>query len=418
LGQERSGGLAYSKNKVEEKKEIFMNLRNYRMTTRIAVGFYLMAGLIAAIGLLSLWLLNGAMAEARAVADSATAGGAALADHQAALARIGGGARTWLIGATVLFASVGAFLGLTVFSAINHPVEEVVAVVTKIASGDLVSKIPSNGKDEFAWLNHELNQMRKHLQKIITEVRLSAEQVSTASGEIAAGNSDLSQRTESQAGSLQETASSMEELTSTVKQNAMHASHANELVAGASTVASRGGQVMTEVVATMDAINTSSRKISDIIGVIDGIAFQTNILALNAAVEAARAGEQGRGFAVVASEVRSLAQRSAEAAKEIKTLIADSVGKVDTGARLVNQAGATMEEILQSVNQVTSIMSEITAASQEQSAGIEQVNRAIEQMDGVTQQNAALVEQSAAAAQSLKDQSDRLSEAVKVFKLA
>jgi methyl-accepting chemotaxis protein len=395
-----------------------MNLRNYRMTTRIATGFYTLAALFAVLGGMSVWLLNGTLAEARAFAEAATAGGAALAEHQALLAKLADRALTWVVGATVLFGCYAGFLGMTVFSAINRPVEQTVAVVSKIASGDLMSKIPSDGKDEFAWLNHELNQMRKHLQKIITEVRLSAEQVSTASGEIAAGNSDLSQRTESQAGSLQETASSMEELTSTVKQNAIHASHANDLVAGASTVASRGGQVMTEVVATMDAINTSSRKISDIIGVIDGIAFQTNILALNAAVEAARAGEQGRGFAVVASEVRSLAQRSAAAAKEIKTLIADSVGKVDTGAKLVNQAGATMDEILQSVNQVTSIMSEITAASQEQSAGIEQVNRAIEQMDGVTQQNAALVEESAAAAQSLKDQSDRLSEAVKVFKLA
>ena len=279
-------------------------------------------------------------------------------------------------------------------------------------------RISATGRDEIAWLNHELNQMRKNLQSTIAEVRQSAEQVALASSEIASGNADLSVRTENQASGLQQTASSMEQLTSTVRQNADNAHQANELVVSASGVAGRGGEVMNQVVSTMTDINSSARKIADIIGVIDGIAFQTNILALNAAVEAARAGEQGRGFAVVAGEVRSLAQRSAAAAKEIKSLISDSVDKVDTGAKLVDQAGSTMSEILTSVKQVTHIMGEISVASREQSAGIEQVNRSIEQMDGMTQQNAALVEQAAAAATSLREQSQKLTEAVAVFKLA
>jgi methyl-accepting chemotaxis protein len=238
-----------------------------------------------------------------------------------------------------------------------------------------------------------------------------------APSEIASGNADLSSRTESQASALEETASSMEELTSTVKQNAENAQQANQLVVSASDVALRGGEVVGQVVNTMSSIKESSRKIVDIIGVIDGIAFQTNILALNAAVEAARAGEQGRGFAVVASEVRNLAQRSAGAAKEIKALISDSVEKVDAGSQLVDQAGKTMNEIVTSVQHVADIMSEVTAASQEQSAGIEQVNRAIAQMDEITQQNAALVEQASAAAQSMQDQAGGLSQAVSVFKL-
>jgi len=248
-------------------------------------------------------------------------------------------------------------------------------------------------------------------------VRRSTTTIASASGEIASGNADLSQRTESQASSLEETASSIEELTSTVKQNADNARQANQLVISASSVAQRGGVVVSQVVDTMEAIKESSRKIVDIIGVIDGIAFQTNILALNAAVEAARAGEQGRGFAVVASEVRNLAQRSAAAAKEIKALIGDSVEKVDGGATLVNEAGQTMELIVTSVKQVADIMSEITAASEEQSLGIEQVNEAINQMDEMTVQNAALVEQSAAAAQSMNDEAVVLSKAVAVFKL-
>jgi methyl-accepting chemotaxis protein len=297
-------------------------------------------------------------------------------------------------------------------------VETLVDCVTRIAGGDLTTKIASKGKDEFAWLNHELNVMRKKLLATITEVRSSAEQVALASSEIASGNADLSTRTESQASGLQQTASSMEQLTATVRQNADNAQQANDLVVGASGIAARGGEVMNQVVATMTDIDTSARKIADIIGVIDGIAFQTNILALNAAVEAARAGEQGRGFAVVASEVRNLAQRSAAAAKEIKALIGNSVDKVDAGSKLVDQAGTTMTELLQSVRQVTHIMSEISVASREQSAGIEQVNRQVEQMDGMTQQNAALVEQASAAASSLRDQSKKLSEAVAVFKLA
>ena len=262
-----------------------------------------------------------------------------------------------------------------------------------------------------------LKDMNASLAGIVTDVRENTDSITTASHEIAAGNADLSQRTEEQASSLEETASSMEELNSTVRQNAENAKQANQLAANASDIAVKGGLAVNEVVHTMASISASSRKIVDIIGVIEGIAFQTNILALNAAVEAARAGEQGRGFAVVAAEVRNLAQRSAGAAKEIKTLIDNSVEKVDIGAKQVNQAGATMNEIVQAVKRVTDIMAEISTASHEQSSGIEQVNQAIIQMDQVTQQNAALVEQAAAAAESMQEQANSLMEAVSVFKL-
>jgi methyl-accepting chemotaxis protein len=262
-----------------------------------------------------------------------------------------------------------------------------------------------------------LKDMNGSLQKIVGEVRMGTDTIATASSQIAAGNLDLSSRTEQQASSLEETASSMEELTSTVKQNGDNARQANQLAVSASDVAIKGGAVVAQVVDTMGSINESARKIVDIIGVIDGIAFQTNILALNAAVEAARAGEQGRGFAVVASEVRNLAQRSAAAAKDIKTLIGDSVEKVDAGSKLVNQAGATMSEIVASVKRVTDIMGEITAAGREQEAGISQINQAITEMDTVTQQNAALVEEAAAAAESLREQAGNLAEVASVFKL-
>jgi methyl-accepting chemotaxis protein len=262
-----------------------------------------------------------------------------------------------------------------------------------------------------------MRAMRDSLVKIVSQVRMGTDTIATASSQIAAGNLDLSSRTEEQASALEETASSMEEITSTVKQNADNSRQANQLAATASDIAVKGGVVVAQVVDTMHSITESSRKIVDIIAVIDGIAFQTNILALNAAVEAARAGEQGRGFAVVATEVRNLAQRSATAAKEIKQLIGDSVDKVDSGSRLVGDAGTTMNEIVDSVKRVTDIMAEITAASREQSAGIEQVNQAITQMDEVTQQNAALVEQAAAASQSLQDQAGNLSQVVSVFKL-
>jgi len=295
---------------------------------------------------------------------------------------------------------------------------EVVRVLGALAKGDLTEKITNEYAGTFGQLKDDSNETVEKLTDIVRQLRDATESINTAAKEIASGNTDLSQRTEEQASSLEETASSMEELTSTVKQNAENAKQANQLAIGASDVAVKGGSVVSQVVDTMSSINESSKKIVDIISVIDGIAFQTNILALNAAVEAARAGEQGRGFAVVASEVRNLAQRSAAAAKEIKTLIGDSVEKVGTGAKLVDEAGKTMEEIVSSVKRVTDIMSEITAASQEQSAGIEQVNQAITQMDEVTQQNAALVEQAAAAAESLEEQAQNLAGAVSVFKLA
>jgi methyl-accepting chemotaxis protein len=289
-------------------------------------------------------------------------------------------------------------------------------VARQIAAGDLATPVEVRRNDHSSLL-YSMKVMRDSLLDIVSHVRNGAETMAAASSQIAAGNLDLSRRTEMQASALEETASSMEELTSTVKQNADNARQANVLAASASGVAEQGGAVVASVIETMNSINDSSRRIVDIIGVIDGIAFQTNILALNAAVEAARAGEQGRGFAVVASEVRSLAQRSAGAAKEIKALIGDSVGQVEAGARLVDKAGVTMKEIVSSVERVTSIVSEIATASDEQRAGIEQVSGAITEMDNVTQQNAALVEQAAAAAGSLHDQAASLAQAVSVFKL-
>ncbi|VXB47662.1 methyl-accepting chemotaxis protein [Massilia sp. 9I] len=289
-------------------------------------------------------------------------------------------------------------------------------IATRIAAGDLAVDVVVKNGDKSS-LVYAMKTMRDSLAQIVGEVRKGTDAIASASGQIATGNMDLSSRTEEQASSLEETASSMEELTSTVQQNADNARQANGMAATASEVAERGGQVVSQVVDTMASINESSKKIVDIIGVIDSIAFQTNILALNAAVEAARAGEQGRGFAVVASEVRTLAQRSASAAKEIKGLIDDSVSKVDAGAKLVDNAGATMDEIVTSVRRVTDIMGEISSASVEQTSGIEQINQAISQMDQVTQQNASLVEEAAAAAESLQDQAGKLAQLVSVFKL-
>ncbi len=307
-------------------------------------------------------------------------------------------------------------LGFFLTRSIVGPVQAAQKAADRIASGDLTGACCAVGDDESAQLTASLGKMQDSLTRIVCEIRSSTEQIQVASTQVASGNQDLSARTEQTAGSLQQAASSMDELTSTLRHSADAANQAHGLANSASEIATRGGKVVSQVVSTMDEINASSKKISDIIGVIDGIAFQTNILALNAAVEAARAGEQGRGFAVVAGEVRSLAQRSAEAAKEIKTLIGASVDKVESGARLVQDAGSTMQEIVSAVRRVSEVLGEITTAASEQAGGIQLVNDAVNSVDQMTQQNAALVEESAAAAESMRDQAGKLARTVEQFR--
>ena len=325
---------------------------------------------------------------------------------------------TWLSLVLMAVATLAGLAGGVLFSrGITRPLHQAVGVAQAVAAGDLCLPIDPRGQDETAQLLQALKEMQAGLSRVVAHVRQTSESVASASGQIAQGNQDLSQRTEQQASALEETAASMEELSGTVRQNADNARQANQLALGASTVAVRGGEVVGQVVETMKGINDSSREIADIIGVIDGIAFQTNILALNAAVEAARAGEQGRGFAVVAAEVRSLAGRSANAAKDIKRLINASVERVERGTALVDQAGVTMTEVVGAIRRVTDIMGEISAASSEQSTGVSQVGEAVTQMDHATQQNAALVEEMAAAAESLKGQAQDLVQAVTAFRL-
>ncbi|MGJ7612073.1 MULTISPECIES: methyl-accepting chemotaxis protein [unclassified Variovorax] len=325
--------------------------------------------------------------------------------------------RIYVLTLTMFSLVVGTVVAWVLTRSIVGPIGEALLIAETVASGDLSKDFETERGGDFGRLLRGMGEMEDTLTDLVTRIKASTDSIAVASRQIAAGNQDLSSRTEQQASSLEETAASMEELTSTVKQNADNARQANQLAVSASEVAVKGGHVVSQVVGTMGSINASSKKIVDIIGVIDGIAFQTNILALNAAVEAARAGEQGKGFAVVAAEVRNLAQRSASAAKEIKTLIGDSVDKVAEGSKQVAEAGRTMDEIVGSVKRVTDIMGEITSASQEQTSGIEQINQAISQMDQVTQQNAALVEQASAAAQSLQEQADDLMRAVSTFKL-
>ncbi len=323
----------------------------------------------------------------------------------------------WAVwGSVALVVAVGMAIALTLSAMMSKPMEETVAVLKLVANGDLTQQAQTHRKDEIGDIQRALSQMVRSLADTVNQVRSGAESVATASSQIAQGNTDLSARTETQASSLQETAAAVEEMAGTVRTNADNARQANQLASAASEVAARGGEVVGQVVDTMNDIQSSSQKISDIIGVIDGIAFQTNILALNAAVEAARAGEQGRGFAVVAGEVRSLAQRSANAAREIKTLINDSVEKVNAGSNLVSTAGTTMQDVVHQVRKVTDLVGEIAHASAEQSQGIGQINQAVAQLDQSTQQNAALVEESMAAAESLRSQANKLAQAVTVFR--
>lgn len=319
------------------------------------------------------------------------------------------------LGACALLA--GALFSVVLARSIVHPLRQAVTLAQRVASGDLTGKIAASSKDELGDLLRALDTMNRQLGVMVDEVRKGSETIATASGQIASGNFDLAARTEMQASSLQQSAASMEQLTSTVQQNAAHARQANDLASSTARVTAEGSDAVSRVASTMSDISESARRIADITGIIDGIAFQTNILALNAAVEAARAGEQGRGFAVVASEVRNLAQRSAAAAKEIKSLIQASTAEVDAGSRLVQEAGSTMNDVLASTEQVTAIMARISSASTDQSSGIEHINRSIGEMDEVTQQNAALVEEASAAAQAMQEQAAALARSVRLFKL-
>lgn len=372
-----------------------MSFRRIPVNLRIALSTGIGAALMLGVGLFGGW-------EASALAKAA-----GVQSTLPALMVTAGGIGALL---TLLF---GYFISRTIL----RPLDRALGIAHAIAGGDLSLQFEVSAWDETGQLMRALTQMKANMVGAVSDIGLNVESIRIAASEIASGNADLSGRTESQASSLEETASSMEELISTVKQNAEHARHANQLVGSTAEIAARGGEVVGQVVDTMASISASSKKIADIIGVIDGIAFQTNILALNAAVEAARAGEQGRGFAVVAGEVRNLAQRSAGAAREIKSLIGDSVEKVDLGSKLVGEAGGAMEDIVTSVELVAELMSGIATASQQQSAGIEQVNQAVGQMDEMTQQNAALVEQATAAAESLHERADKLAQAVSMFRL-
>ncbi|PHV51016.1 methyl-accepting chemotaxis protein [Janthinobacterium sp. BJB301] len=422
-----------------------MNISNIRIGVRLTTGFLLTSLLLAVVVVISTWQLSAVSGEIDSSVNQRYARIAQLqatrnsTQEQPALRELDQQIATQSVqmrtaaeaamarahDTSVLIIALGLVGGVLslvtawfISSGILRPLRHAVKVARKVAGGDLSEHIRVDSRDEVGQLLQALKDMNASLITIVGEVRGGTHEIAGASGEIAAGNLDLSQRTQAQASSLERTAASMDELTGTVKQNADNARQANQLAQSAAAVAGKGGTVVAQVVDTMSSINASSKKIVDIIGVIDAIAFQTNILALNAAVEAARAGEQGRGFAVVAAEVRTLAQRSAGAAKEIKQLIGDSVERVDAGARLVDTAGSTMREIVASVHRVTDIMGEISMASGEQLSGIEQVNAAIVQMEQVTQQNAALVEQASTAAASMQQRATLLSGTVGIFKLS
>jgi methyl-accepting chemotaxis protein len=398
-----------------------MAFADWKVGTRLGVSFGLVLALMAvvmAIGLTS--LSSVADANRQATSEARELPGVQKERVEQRVARIDkdiGSARAWMLGLGFVTLVIGVALAYGLTRSIADPLDEALLIAETVASGDLSQDFESERGGDFGKLLNSLGEMEDTLTDLVSRIKDSTDSITVASRQIAAGNSDLSQRTEQQASSLEETAASMEELTATVKQNADRARSATGLAADASKIAERGGAVVGDVVTTMNAISTSSKKIVDIIGVIEGIAFQTNILALNAAVEAARAGEQGRGFAVVAGEVRSLAQRSSAAAKEIKALIDDSVMQVDSGSTLVGQAGQTMQEIVGAVKKVTGILGEISLASAQQSEGIAQVNEAVAHMDSATQQNAALVEEAAAAASALSAQTLQLQQAVGEFKL-
>jgi methyl-accepting chemotaxis protein len=404
----------------EELQRLSAGLAGYRK------GFEGLLGRIERGELHDPWAANKAMdafkADVRA-ADKALGAlsKSLLTDAQGRRGEIAAAARNaaaWLVGGLAASTLLGLVLAAVCARSITQPLARAQAVAQRIAAGDLTGRVQAAGRDELSALLRSLQQMQDHLIDLLGQIRDGSASVEVASREIAQGNADLSSRTERQASNLQQTAASMEQMTAAVSQSTHSAQQANTLAADAAQVAEQGGAVVGEVVANMDRISASSRRIADIIGVIDGIAFQTNILALNAAVEAARAGEQGRGFAVVASEVRSLAQRSAQAAREIKTLIGESVAQVDAGARLVHGAGATMAQVVAQVKQMREVIGEIARATSEQSSGLGEVNRAVTDLDQMTQQNAALVEQSAAAADSLRQQAARLAAASSAFRLA
>ncbi len=388
-------------------------VRKISLVRRVMIGF---AGMLIGVGVIggfAVWILHGQAAEFDRVIAAAAKGSASADLHALKGTML---AASWMIGiASIVGGLLALVAGWAVVGSIKVSVESTVQCVVRIAGGDLETKIESPGKDEISWLRSELNSMRKKLRKTVIEVRQTVDSVNTASDEIAAGNTDLSSRTESQASALQETANSMQQLANTVRSNAQSTHEARNVVTQSSDVAALGAKIMQDVIARMGEINASSSKISEIIGVIDGIAFQTNILALNAAVEAARAGEHGRGFAVVAAEVRSLAQRSSVAAREIKTLIGNSTEKVDAGSKLVNDAGRTMQDILDSVTRVSRLIVDIAQVGESQSGDIQLVHESIAQIDTMTQQNSALVEELAAAAQSLRGQSGRLTESMSSF---